>query len=112
MVIRTHGGKAVPSDSTMTSSRDGSWVEDLVRALARVHKAEGGYVEEIAERRLERERMERSDPWHYPVSDPVCDLRSFYDHVCGNGGRDFESRYAPLREALREAEKIVSAGQS
>ena len=91
----------------MAGHGEGEWVGSLVRALARVHEVEGEYLEEVAERRRQREGAERNLPRSLPVSDPARDLGSFYHHACFSEGRYFERRYAPVRAALHDAEQVV-----
>lgn len=91
----------------MASSGDRNWVDYLARALAQVGEAEKGYLEELAERRWQRERSERNFPSSFPLSDPARDLHSFYHHARYREGRYFEKRYAPLRHALQDLEHVL-----
>ena len=91
----------------MTPNNDGDWIDCLARALVWVHEVEGGYLEEFAERRWQRERSEREFPRPFPVSDPAQDHHSFYHHACFSEGRYFERRYGPLRAALHDAEQVL-----
>ena len=92
----------------MTPFDHGEWVAHLAQALAQVNQVEGNYLEELAERRWQREQSERDFPRPFLVWDPAQDLRSFYHHACYSDGRYFERRYAPLRAALRDAEHILA----
>ena len=91
----------------MARSSDRDWVDRLVRALAQVHEVEGECLEELAERRWQRERSERDFLSRFQMSDPARDLQSFYHHACYSEGRYFEERYARLRAALHDAAHIL-----
>ena len=83
------------------------WICSLVQALARVHEIESEYLDELAERRWQRERAERDVPSYYRLWDPARDIDSFYHHACYSEGNYFKRRYAHLRAALRDATQIV-----
>lgn len=90
----------------MTRSDDGDWVECLVCGLRRVDEVQGEYQDELAERRRRREPEDGESPCELAASDPAVDLRWFYQEVCYSRGQYVDSRYAALRSALRDAERM------
>ena len=91
----------------MTAPSDGDWTGQLVRALERVHEVEGQYLEELFERRRERELADAQFPGLFSVSNPARDRLSFYSHACHSEGIYAERRYPPLRAVLENAADIV-----
>lgn len=83
------------------------WHTELVRALARVQDAESKHGDELTELRQQQEQTDRRNPYRFEGSDPASYLRLFYDDVCYGPRRSADSRYGPLRAALRDAENVL-----
>ena len=91
----------------MTKCDEGDWFDHLLHALSRLDEVENGHRHELEKLRRRQEQADRENPYRFEGSDPAGHLRSFYDDVCYDAGRSADSRYGPLRAALRDAENVL-----
>ena len=80
-----------------------------MEALERLHEVESHYLEEIYQRRVQRELSDARFPKLSPISDPARDRLPFYSHAYHSKGIYAERRYPPLRAALENT--AVKVGQ-
>ena len=91
----------------MTKYDEGDWLDYLLHAISRLDEVENGHRHELGELRRREEQADRENPYRFEGSDPAGYLRSFYDDVCYSPRRSADSRYEPLRAALRDAENVL-----
>ena len=84
------------------------WIERLAGALAELAETQKRYPDELAQQRQQRIRSESTLFRRSAFDDPSADLRAFYGQA-SRAGRSFADRYAPLRAALAEVQRILAA---
>ena len=84
------------------------WIERLAGALAELVETQKRYPDELDQQRQQRVRSESKLFRRSAFDDPAADLRTFYGHAA-RAGRSFADRYAPLRAALAEVQRILAA---